>query len=833
MAGQVLPILRNKEKVKFFVSKNVPQDLLEEPIWLAYNYVEEKGKIKKIPVFPYKIGDISCCKTFKEVIEDGFPGLMITPKNNIIAFDIDDHKAKEQNLPINIEDTFHSFDNRFLNFLIDHKPYIEVSPSGCGLRFLFRCADKSEHKGTGRTTLIPDLCIGGELFIKSGFVTVTGYQNPSQDRQGWLKDLCPEKILPEISVKDLEPWWNAKHNVVDFNTKIQVDDSFKKLPTIQEVAVALDCCKLDQSPLVKKAYKTVMNQEYEHYDYWMKVMMACHDYGMKTNQTTQMLQRVTEWSKTDPTSYQSDDDVVTHWMSFNPEGSRAAEAGEISYKTLFAFAKRLQFDWPFPKYDSKGKNTGGPEQNRIANFDYLMEYFDLSFYNEPFTQGIFVDGDPDKVDRYFQKRVTNANRFFGKVGPISKDSLYNCCLALAQDNGYGNVASLKSPFEAHLDRTSDNENLGLQWLSKEYDELPEELLEPDTDPAKSNIDYLLSCIQFGPSQDRELAKAILDIFFFGVTMPLYNPTRYRAEHNFMLVFTGPENCRKTTFFSSLAPRSIRNYLIKHSTETLDSEKSLRDFKIMMSASMILVVDEFDIFYKAKNDSMFKNLVTCSDVTYIPIYEKAIKTFDRHAALCGTTNKNKINFEAHSNRRIALVKVKWIDTDALDQIRWHTFYRHYIKRGKEMMMNGSFPWKMSGELIKDLYQSNEQYRGHNDLEIIIRELFDFDHEFPGINIITNVQLPNEEKGIWGPPALRALINQYTGNRSYKVSDYDRTLKKLCGLYTDTVGKRKDLKTSGYIEDGVACQGISRNSIKYRRFIMPPRIVDMPPEDPELM
>lgn len=832
----ILPYLRDQERIKFLVEQNVPQSLRNEPVWLAYYYEEKaSGKITKRPCQGYKIGDPNCCKTFNEVIRDGFPGIMITEWNNIVAFDIDDKKAKEQNSPINIEETYQRYSKDFFDFLADHDPYTEVSPSGCGLRYLFRCSDKDQHQGTGRVNIIPEHCVGGELFIKSGFVTITGYQsNTAQDRLELIKSEEPRE-LPEVSVNDLVPFWNSKHNVVDFKTKDPINESFEKYPTIQEVFSALDCCKLDQSPLVKKSYRTVMNQEYEHYDYWMKIMMACHDYGVKTNQTTQMLQKVTEWSRLDPSSYESDDDVMTHWMSFNPEdGSRAAEASEISYRTLFAFAKRLQFDWPFPKYDSKGKNTGGPEQNRLDNFSYLMDFFDIRFFNEPFTQGIFVDGDPDKVDQYFLNTVTTANRFFGKVGPISKDDLYGCCLRLAQNNGYGNVASLRTPFDGHIARIEDNENLALQWLSKDYDDLPEELLEPDTDPAISNIDYLLSCLEFGPGQDPELAKSIIDIFFFGVTMPLYNTQRIWPEHNFMLVFTGPENCRKTSFFSSLAPRSIRNYLIKHSTETLDSEKSLRDFKIMMSASMILVVDEFDIFYKSKNDSMFKNLVTCSDVTYIPIYEKAIRTFDRQAALCGTTNKSKINFEAHSNRRIAMVKVKWIDTDKLDKIRWHTFYGSYIKRGKELMMNGLFPWKMTNALIKDLYQSNEQYRGQNDLELLIRELFDFDHEYPGHDTITNVQIPKEENGIWAPAPLRSLIEQNAHPRIYKLSDYNNTLKKLCGIYTDTVGKRVDMpKAKGFIEDGIAHQGFNSKGIaKYKRFIMPPRITEFVPEEPEL-
>ena len=825
----ILPLLRDKNKVKFLVERNMPAIILEQKIWLAYYYEEkENGKILKRPCKGYTIGREDTCKTFTEVIQDGFPGIMILPTNNIVAFDIDDQIAKDSNYAINIEETYQKYSESFSDFLAEYDPYVEVSPSGCGLRYLFTCDNKAEHLGSGRATLITEQCIGGELFVTSGFVTITGFQ--SDNHRDKLKLLAKpdgeQRALPKITVQNLIPWYNSKHNVVDINTKETVDLSVIKHPSIQEIKSALDCCKLDQSPLIKKAYKLVMNQEYNHYDFWMKIIMACHDYGGQTNTKTQMLTEVTNWSKTDPASFDSDQDVYDKWVSF----SSAGDTPEISYRTLFKFAKHLQFDWPYPKYDSKNQNTGGPELNRIDNFIYLTQYLGINVVREPFTQELFVEGeDAVKIDEYFLKPVATANRLFGRVGPISDEALYNCMLRLAQNHGYGNIAGLRAPVDAFRGAIKTGDSIAKQWLATPFNELPEELIELHTEPDISTIEHLMSCIEFDRGQDVEQARAIMDIFFFGVVMPIYNEKRIFPEHNFMLVLTGPENIRKTTFFSNLMPDALKEYFITHSTERLDSDKSKRDLQIMMTSCMILIVDEFDMFYNPKNDSLFKNLVTSADISYVPIYEKQKKQFNRHAALCGTTNEVKINFEAYNNRRLAILKVKWFDTDNLRRINWHTFYNHYITKGKQLMMNGIYPWKMSQALINDLYQSNEQIRGKNDLELILEELFDFTHIFRGQQHIKNVQRGDGQLGLWGPKALRDLVHTYSHPKTFGINNFDRVLKRKCGAYTDTLGKSIKLKAAiGRLENGIAYQGTQD---KYKRYVLPPRLTDFIPEEIE--
>ena len=225
------------------------------------------------------------------------------------------------------------------------------------------------------------------------------------------------------------------------------------------------------------------------------------------------------------------------------------------------------------------------------------------------------------------------------------------------------------------------------------------MIEKNTNISLSNLDYLLSCIQLADSQSPEMIKVFFNTLFFEMTMPIYNPKRILSQRSFMLVLTGPENCRKTTFWSMLFPLSLRTHFVTNSTETLGGAKSIRDFSASLVSSALVVVDEFEIFYNKKNDSLFKAFVTSDVIDYVPIYEKTMQKEPKNAVLVGTTNKRTLPFEQDSNRRLALVKVKWIDTDAMKAINWHHFYRQYIADGKKAMMNGLFPWKLDGKILQ--------------------------------------------------------------------------------------------------------------------------------------
>ena len=217
--------------------------------------------------------------------------------------------------------------------------------------------------------------------------------------------------------------------------------------------------------------------------------------------------------------------------------------------------------------------------------------------------------------------------------------------------------------------------------------------------------------------------------------------------------------------------------------------------------------------------MFKTYVTSDVVDYVPIYEKTMRKEYKNAVLAGTTNKRSLAFEQDSNRRLAILDVKFIDTSSMECINWHHFYRDFIDKGKKAMCNGIHPWKISDETIRLQYAVNEEFRSQSNLEIILRETFDFGmitHE-KVINYDSgNVQLNTNLSKISG---ILGAVKQRYPSLNIKPAELKHLLKRLCGNYTQTTRKTFKLHNSkGFISSGIVKQG------QWTRYVVPPILTD---------
>ena len=787
----------NKVKLIDEIILNIPEEILNSKIWLAYYFKKQKnGTYTKPPCSQqgHTVEEDQGGVTFWEAVKDGYPGIKINKHTDLIAFDIDDKKAK---LGERVFDASH-LSEEFKEFMMKHDSYTELSPSGCGLRILMLCKDKSNLPG--RVNLSKELCIGGELFINSGYVTITG-------------DHIAGTSISTVKSKDLKKWYENKENkaeVIEFPTpNIEPD-----LPSLNIVLEALKTCFLDQRTRVKTVYKTITSQDYNHYDYWIKIMSACHDYAVKSGHMVKIIPAIMEWSQTDKISYENEEDVIKHWSSLSK-----IENG-ITFHTLFKFAQMLKFQWPQEAYDKQGNPTGKPLINSYENFQYMADYYNIELCRDIFNNSLYIKADEDILNKYFLDRGTSYS-YFGMIGPYTLDELKYKFWLISQKNGYINVTfSTISPlFGAYLTDNVKLVNMLKLWLDTPPKELSEDMVEKGTEISKSNLKYLMSCIKFRNTQNIELAEKYFETFFFEMMMPLYNLERKYSQRSFMLVLTGPENCRKTTFFTMLFPANLRRQFVTNSTETLGGAKSIRDFSTSLVSSALVVTDEFEIFYNKKNDSLFKTYVTSDVVDYVPIYEKTMRKEYKNAVLAGTTNRTSLAFEQDSNRRLAFLDVSFIDTSAMEYINWHHFYRNYIAKGKKAMLNGIHPWKLSDETIKQQYEVNEEFRAQSNLEIILRETFDFDmktHKEP-INYDTgSVQTNNNLSKI---SDIIGAVKQRYPTLQIKPAELKHLLKRLCGSYSRTTNITKQLvNAKGFVKNGIITQG------QWVRYVVPPILTD---------
>ena len=788
--------LPNKTELVDKITQNVPKDILDSKIWLAYYFQRKKnGTYTKPPCARqgHTVEGDQEGVTFWGAIKDGYPGIKINKHTDLIAFDIDDKEAKLGKRPFDTK----NLSKEFIEFMAKYDSYTELSPSGCGLRILMSCKDKNDLPG--RVNLSKELCIGGELFMNSGYVSITGNH---------IAGTSISTIKPE----DLKEWYVSKGNkaeIIEFpkeHTKLD-------LPPLNLVLEALQTCFLDQRTRVKTVYKAITNQEYSHYDYWIKIMSACHDYALKTNQMVRIMPAVVEWSQTDEIAYENEEDIIKHWSSLSE-----TESG-ITYHTLFKFAKMLKFQWPDEAYDKKGNPTGKPLINSLENFQYLIDYYSIKLYQDIFDGRLYIEADEDVLNKYFT--IESTKSFFGMAGPFDFDTLKGIFWELSQKNGYINVASgtIYPLVNKFLMTKVKPINMLKAWLDTPPDQLPSDMVEKDTDLSKSNLDHLISCIEFRSLQNMELARNFLETFFFEMMMPLYNLERKYSQRSFMLVMTGPENCRKTTFFTMLFPSNLRRQFVTNSTETLGGAKSIRDFSTSLVSSALVVSDEFEIFYNKKNDSLFKTYVTSDVVDYVPIYEKTMRKEYKNAVLAGTTNKRSLAFEQDSNRRLAILDVKFIDTSSMECINWHHFYRDFINKGKKAMRNGIHPWKISDEIIRLQYKVNEEFRSQSNLEIILRETFDFGMKTHKEIISYDQGSVQLNKNLSKMSDIIGAVKQRYPGLNIKPAELKHLIKRLCGNYTHTTNKKIRLRNcKGYVDGGIIRQG------QWTRYVVPPILTD---------
>ena len=94
--------------------------------------------------------------------------------------------------------------------------------------------------------------------------------------------------------------------------------------------------------------------------------------------------------------------------------------------------------------------------------------------------------------------------------------------------------------------------------------------------------------------------------------------------------------------------------------------------------------------------------------------------------------------------------------------------------------------------------------------MFRETFDFDAPCPDYDKC-NPQLNTD---LYGINQVKGALRQRHPEISFKASALGNELKRICGKYTNTVGKTIKLEHKGYIEDGVVKSG------QWKKYVLPP-------------
>lgn len=768
---------------------HIPQELRNLPQWVTYSgQIKKDGTLNKKPL--QKVNEPKSHLLFRDAYKTGYYGFAPTKKDKILLIDVD-HNVNLKTLP-----------KILLEWINQNNPYIEISPSGQGLRIV------AEVENIGIKKDITSTYAKSKVKGFDGQITVQGhYQTFTNKYVQGKKDLIPvmsQSLFNELFNIRYKTKEKTEATVIDIETKQTLQTVSSITPFDQEkIRSQIMALPLDQNGTIKRLYKETFGEEYEHYQYWLTIGMGLHELGSKFNPIIVLLceEIFIEWSKQDSEAYVDEEDIKSHWKSFGQKQNN------ITYASILKLYRNIVFSWPYPRYIQK-KNTGLPDIQEYKNFEYLLKYYNIQYTLDVVSKKGYIKGDSEILDKY---NIPN---------PASKDQLITSFYSLSIDNHFRKYTPYTSKANVlhwiNEQSTKNSINIFKEWILSDIPE-NEILLEQEY----STFDYIWSCIQISEHYEtmKPLFKRFLYIFFMNIIKSHFYEGMY-DDHAGMLLLIGPENTHKTTFFKMLFPVQFREFVADLS-ENLETPASIRDANKIASNNLVIVINEFDSIYNASNDAKFKMFLTDRKSTFIDKYMVDETKCFKYAIPAGTTNSTTIKFGRDGTRRIMSMFIKYINTDKLAKVNWHIFYKNFYEneyKPKLKRKSKTLPWILEPYEINELQKLNNSHSAQSSLNMYTRSVFDFGAPF-NLSGIKSIQ--TDDSGlVLSLAQIEKRINEYLRFNQIKYS-FTRAhlvhiLKDLLGYWTDTRFKtiERQANPKCLISDGMATQG------QYKKYLVPP-------------
>lgn len=693
--------------------------------------------------------------------------------------------------------------------------YTELSPTGTGLHVFVNVVDKNRTKIAYKKSTNPKF--KGQISLSRSFMTVTGiplYGSPNSITTRSLEDF-PKCFAFEKTEKkkDIEEEW---------------------LPTLltqniskEQVATALNV--VSPKPLLRTQVLWVefTKKAYEHYDFWLTIGMALHDWGTKTNTLATAYKFWSDWSQKDTENYRNEEDLESHWRSF---GQQSNYDYPITIATLIALASRLQFSYPVPLVTKNGSHASFPQINEYRNFEYLLNYYKIQLWEDGMY---YVSGDEDVMKRFFTTPKTPApllNRFYG---PYTQKELATFALLLCQDSNWRKMQSAQTLAQAWCTSAVLPLDLVKEWLDTPFNQLPPSMhkayalfeeFNVEQYNYQSTPEYLFECLNVRAETEEErqryfslFKKTLMLLIKFHE--PLANNSKF-ADNGGILVLVGAENTYKSTFLRLLLPDALRS-AHKEVNMQLSGEKPTRDFLRQMGQKAIIQVDEFEGFMDlAKRSSQIKNLLSGNEVTFTDLYETSERKMVRKAIIVGTTNETRLALSHNGSRRLWFIPVGKIDTVAATKVNLHYMYNELRKEFRQECAKGVLPWLLTQDEIDALNQRNQGMTASTDLSIVLEELWPAQGHFMPEEYLDGLNIRKYK----GPKLMTTLeVQAYIGFKGLNKpgpAALERALERHCGRWTQSLTVEYYRKTA-LIRKGKLCQNPRGNgSFFYHKWIMPP-------------
>lgn len=781
----------------------IPRELQEIPQW---TYSFSAAEIKRPTHTKYlHRGALSYKDALKLQTEGTSIGMYTTRDDPYVIGDIDH---------VDVENLFDEIPDSLVDLLTSKPTYLEVSPSGEGVRFIYRLPSADEKLKLKGSNFLQRSDDGGttrdsQINVGPPWMRMTGNSLPFSTKK-----------IATVTLEEL----NRPYNVIRSEEKVTYDTAALKLAPIREVEQFLMLIPTDQNLRVQRAYKAVFNQDYQHYDFWMRVLMALHNYAQLTGSMVECLGLAIKWSSTDPVAYTGEDAVLDKWRSFSQEKMEV-----ISYRTLFKLANMCYLRWPVTRKQSKSakerRDLPLPLNTEVVNFRYLLDYYDVKIYTDIGNPSVFyLTGDPDVTTQYFAPYEEEI--LFDKFhGPFSLEAMCSAFLSWCQSAGF--IGITRTMIRSHVllatHASHDKLDVVRYYFDKPFLKLPQRYQENKIYYNRSSFDDLFSCLELdfmteNQEAERNLYETYYRVWLYGLIRTIDHPED-PTINNCVLLLTGREQIRKTSHFRYLLPRFMRERFISFTTHGFAKEGDLRDVAKISASSRVIVWDELEQYLNALTESNFKKLIDNTPQTIIDKYETIPRTIRPVSIYGATSNLREFKLGSEGSRRLFHIPVKWVDTDSMENICWHKLINDLRKDARAKLASGKIPWLLSEEQLDYQRGLHSILRAKNNIDIMLEEVFNFDHElYTKHGVLQGIKSVQTDKS--GRLQNTKEVIETLGRLGYHVHTISRaaviqSLRRLCGNYTSSSTKTVNLyQPKGRLYKGEVTQG------RRTKWVLPP-------------
>lgn len=179
----------------------------------------------------------------------------------------------------------------------------------------------------------------------------------------------------------------------------------------------------------------------------------------------------------------------------------------------------------------------------------------------------------------------------------------------------------------------------------------------------------------------------------------------------VLILCGRQNLGKTTWFKSLIPKELKDYIFEGSITPGD-----KDATLLLSDKLIINMDELATFNRYKVDQ-FKELITKEVITERRAFGMFTENYPRRASFVGSSNQIEILTDITGNRRYLcneVLKINFNHNINLNKVYSQAMY---------LLNDSNYRYYFNDEDVKIVEVHNKNFLQTSEEMDWIEELFD--------------------------------------------------------------------------------------------------------------